>query len=419
MTEDLPMPRFLAAMRRSRGQSHCQIRAAGTTKHCAELAVAATCKDLKRGENQPLAAPQLNKRALSATARNASSNTESAKLESGKAATGSARAASSNVKDHPGAFVPASLKVTPENSFAANTENLGFVPRPKLVWLLPGLISWLRMPRRPVLATVMLAMVFGGAYIYAGANDQSTRPLAARMDDLAAALGLGIDQVSLEGHRFTSDGDIFDALALDRYRTMLSFSIVDARARVEALPWVARANIIRELPNKLRVKVHERAAFALWRDGEKYKKIDRKGHVLALTRADGADELPLVMGKGAAPLAQHILALVAKYPELARRLVAAQRVGGRRWTLWLAGSGRNHRHETAILLPEKDPEKALERLQRIDRRRSILAQPLAMIDLRQEARLTLRQAAPVSHRARRSFTGQHARSQQTTAVEEL
>ena len=257
---------------------------------------------------------------------------------------------------------------------------------------------------------MMLGIVFFSAYTRAGTDARSARPFAAQMEDLAAGLGLGIDQVSLEGHRFTPDGDIFDALKLDKYRTMLSFSIVDARARIEALPWVARANVTRELPNRLRVEVHERQAFALWRRGDDYDLIDRTGAVLAPIKPEDAENLPLVMGNGAGPLAQQILAMVAKYPVVARRLVAAQRVGGRRWTLWLAGGGRNKEGETAILLPENNPQEALDRLQRLDRRQSVLERSLAVIDLRHARRLTLRPARPARNQARRLDRGNHART---------
>ena len=47
-------------------------------------------------------------------------------------------------------------------------------------------------------------------------------------------------------------------------------------------------------------------------------------------------DLPLISGEGAAAEAEGLLALVARYPGIARRLEEAERVAERRWTLKLS-----------------------------------------------------------------------------------
>ena len=48
-------------------------------------------------------------------------------------------------------------------------------------------------------------------------------------DRLARAIGLGIEQVQLAGHRHTLDGDNFRALGLDQPGSQLSFDVSQRR----------------------------------------------------------------------------------------------------------------------------------------------------------------------------------------------
>ena len=89
---------------------------------------------------------------------------------------------------------------------------------------------------------------------------------------------------------------------------------------------------------------------------------------------------------GAGPLAwtrDPALALVAAAAPLAPRIRGLVRMGDRRWDIVLDRDQR-------ILLPAEDPIRALERLLALDHAQEILARDLLAIDLRNDARPTLR-----------------------------
>lgn len=170
--------------------------------------------------------------------------------------------------------------------------------------------------------------------------------------------GLGLQQVTIAGHRYTSDTDIYAALDLDGARTLLSFDARAAKIRIEQLPWVEKATIERITLEAVDVIVSERTPFALWREGERHWLIDRLGRKLQPAPADVMPQLPRVSGDGAPGEAAALTALLAGHPAIARKVEVAERVAGRRWRLHMAGG-------TRVDLPAEGATEALGRLARL------------------------------------------------------
>lgn len=200
------------------------------------------------------------------------------------------------------------------------------------------------------LAGMAAFLVFAGS----AERTRSTAPALAEIENMIDLAGYGLTQVSLTGHRLTPDGDVFDAIDLAGAPTMLSFDSRAAQARIEALSWVERASIERVFPDRLEVRITERMPFAVWRLGSRHYLIDKTGRELAAVAANTAPALPRLAGEGAATEAAALYALLAGYPTLLRQVELAERVGGRRWTLRLAGGG-------AIQLPVDGVAEALAR----------------------------------------------------------
>lgn len=200
------------------------------------------------------------------------------------------------------------------------------------------------------------------------------------LDRLAIASGLGIEQVSIAGHRVTHDGDVFDALGPSARGSILAFEIAAARARVEALPWVAAASVTRVYPNRIDIRLTERRAFAVWRRGEEDVLIDATGRVLSRVLPGSSTALPHVAGDGAAEEAASVMALLRRYPDVERHLFAAERVAGRRWTLHLDDG-------TILVLP---PDREAVALDTYRRMAGHLGAGGAIVDLRVPARITVR-----------------------------
>ena len=101
---------------------------------------------------------------------------------------------------------------------------------------------------------------------------------------------------------------------------------------------------------------------------------------------------------GAAPSTRRrdFLALLARYPDIAQCLVEASvLVAERRWNLHLKGG-------VEVLLPEREPERALTTLVDLERAKKLLARDIVAVDLRLADRVTVR---PVGWRGRGARRG--------------
>jgi cell division protein FtsQ len=217
---------------------------------------------------------------------------------------------------------------------------------------------------------VVVAGLFSGGHVSA-ALDQAK----ARADGLMAAAGFTVESVTLEGRGKTAQGEIARMLGIKRGDLMLYVDVDEARARLEALPWVKSASVRRVWPNRIQVHVEERKPVALWQMDGALAVIDRQGHPIAGEDPARFAELPMVVGKGAETTVGALLALIATQPNLKSRVKAAVRVGERRWNLRLANG-------VEVRLPEEGAEAALAELVRLEREDNILARDIRAIDLR-------------------------------------
>jgi cell division protein FtsQ len=199
----------------------------------------------------------------------------------------------------------------------------------------------------------------------------------------SAAFGLTVSDIRVEGRATTDRATILAALAAGRGTPILAISPSRAKAQLEALPWVRSAVIERRLPDTIYVRLVERKPLALWQHDGRLELIDREGAVIAVSRLDQFAKLPIVVGEDAAGRAAQLLDKLAVEPELAARVTAAVRVGGRRWNLRIDNA-------IDVLLPEEDLAGAWAQLARFERLNSILKREVQAIDLRLPDRLVLR-----------------------------
>lgn len=84
----------------------------------------------------------------------------------------------------------------------------------------------------------------------------------------------------------------------------LTVDLEAMRAAFETVPWVRRAVVQREFPNRLKVVLHEHKAFAYWGAEGDARLVNNSGEVFEANPGDvETEELPLLNGpKGQAPL---------------------------------------------------------------------------------------------------------------------
>jgi cell division protein FtsQ len=203
------------------------------------------------------------------------------------------------------------------------------------------------------------------------------------MGRLAVAVGFGVKRVIVDGQENATDAAITGALAAGPETLMLAFDTDDAKARLEAVPWIRHAQVMRLLPSTLQVVIEERKPYAIWQNRGQTFVVDAEGVVLAPALSQAYPDLPLVVGEGAGKHAAALYATLEPYHELKRKMLAALRVGDRRWTLKL-------RTGTEIMLPDGNVEMALQSLTELEQERGVLERDFAAIDLRLLDRITVR-----------------------------
>ncbi len=215
---------------------------------------------------------------------------------------------------------------------------------------------------------------------------------------IGRATNLTVADIQIEGRVMTPEKQLRHALGVEVGDSLLGFSLNDARARIERLTWVQHATVERRLPGSVVVQLTERRPFAVWQSAGKFVLIDRAGQPVAeqdpVKDAAAFSLLPLVVGPGAPEAAAALLDQLAGIPALKARVVAAVRVGERRWNLRL-NSG------TDVLLPEGQELAAMTRLMELQAAQAVMDRPLQTLDMRAPDRLVVRPGEPRSPGPRR------------------
>jgi cell division protein FtsQ len=165
----------------------------------------------------------------------------------------------------------------------------------------------------------------------------------------------------------------------------MTFDPSAARTRIEALPWVRSATVERRLPSLIYLRIEERAPIALWQTEGRIAVIDELGEVIPGIPPEDFAGLTVVVGPDAPAYAAGLLQLLESEPDLRRQVVAAVRVGGRRWNLRFEGG-------TDVRLPETGAAEAWAQFARIEREHGVLNRDVDSIDLRLPDRLVVRTA---------------------------
>ncbi|MGQ9365415.1 cell division protein FtsQ/DivIB [Azospirillum sp. ST 5-10] len=266
---------------------------------------------------------------------------------------------------------------------------------------------WTRPALRTGLTMLPVAGLFSAAFwmwqagTLAAAADGVQRSVVA----MTADAGFALSDVLVEGREETEPEAVLAALGVQRGEAILAIDLDAAKARLEALPWVAAATVERRLPDILFVRLAERHPMAIWQHDRRFTVIDRDGRPLAdatemASRGNKRIEtLPHVVGADAPAQVPGLLAALESVPALHRRVTAATWVGDRRWDLKLDNG-------VLVKLPEEAMETALHQLAELDASHRLLARDIVAIDLRMPDRMVLQTpTAAVPEDGRKKKTG--------------
>jgi cell division protein FtsQ len=246
-----------------------------------------------------------------------------------------------------------------------------------------------RFARRPprglglVGALMFLALALGYGVFAGGHVPVVVDWLKDARDQAANAAGFRIAAVSLTGQKEVSRAEVLAIAGVTGRVSLLFLDAEAARTRLMANPWIADAAVLKLYPDRLRISVTEREAFALWQKDGNVSVIAADGTVLEPFIEDRYRNLPLLVGNGAERAGHDFIAVLERFPEIRAVLSASIFVAERRWNLRLSNG-------LDVRLPEAGVEQALERLVALDRDKKLLSRDIISVDLRLPDRVTVR-----------------------------
>ncbi len=234
------------------------------------------------------------------------------------------------------------------------------------------------------LGAVLVVIASGGMWIKQhNVIERITVAASQAMWDVTREGGLRVRNIYIEGRQKTDQIAVLKALGVGLGGSLLQVSLEDARAQMEAISTVRRASVERVFPDTLKVTLQERQPIAIWQSKQKLFLVDDEGKILEGEDPKAYPHLMVVVGLGAPEKAKDLLALLAKEPELDKQVMAAVRVGERRWNLKFNG-GVN------VMLPEEGEEAALHKLAKMQQEQSIFQKSITAIDMRLQERIFIK-----------------------------
>lgn len=183
-------------------------------------------------------------------------------------------------------------------------------------------------------AALCMGLIATGAWCWQnGVIGRAADRLVDEAYSLTADAGFAVQSLYLEGRVRSSLEEINKAMNIKKGDPILRISLDDVRARLENIESISHATVERALPGKLYVRIAEREPVALWQNDGEIALVDDNGVVMTGLDMEPYRGLPLVIGSDAPAHVREVTALLAAQPDLARRFLAAIRVGQRRWNI--------------------------------------------------------------------------------------
>src|SRR5689334_3030523 len=182
--------------------------------------------------------------------------------------------------------------------------------------------------KRPMLALTLVLVALGALTgLFAGGYVGKLFAILERpIDTVFADAGFAIRTIPLSGNERTAPDSVYDALEVGKGQSIFAANPAALRTRLLRLPWVSDADVRRQYPGTLSIRLVEKRPFALWKNGPDVAVIERSGAVITAAGAASFPRLPLVIGQGAPQAAASFLDALGKAKGVGARLKAAERV---------------------------------------------------------------------------------------------
>jgi len=105
-----------------------------------------------------------------------------------------------------------------------------------------------------------------------------------------------ITAVKIDGNRMTSKEQITALSRVDIHSNLLAIDVVQVQSILQSHPWIARAEIIRDWPNRLLIHVNEKNPIALVNRESGLFYLDSKGQIIAAANPSQELDFPVITG---------------------------------------------------------------------------------------------------------------------------
>ncbi len=193
-----------------------------------------------------------------------------------------------------------------------------------------------------------------------------------------------VKYMAIDGASAPVDAAIRQLVTVPLPASSFRLDLEGMRAAIEQIDAVDRVNVKVRTGGILAVTVTERKPAVLWRTEASLEMLDATGHRVATLLDRGARaDLPVIAGAGAEEHVPEALRILAAAQPILPRVRGLVRMGDRRWDMVLD-------RDQTIQLPETAAVEAVERVMAIDTAEELLARDVAMVDLRNPDRPTVR-----------------------------
>jgi cell division protein FtsQ len=104
-----------------------------------------------------------------------------------------------------------------------------------------------------------------------------------------------LTNVEVDGNHRITRGEVLQWAGVNTSTSIWDVAPDLVRLRLQSHPWVRRASVQRELPNRLKIEIQEGRPVAIVRMGG-LSYVDRSGHILGPLRDDDSPDFPLITG---------------------------------------------------------------------------------------------------------------------------
>ncbi len=127
------------------------------------------------------------------------------------------------------------------------------------------------------------------------------------------------DNIEIRGTQNVTKGQIMEVMGADMGRNVFFIPLAQQKAQLEQIPWVESASVMRFVPNRLKVEIHERTPVAFARVGPRISLIDASGALMELTSTKKYS-FPVILGMNADEPLSTRAPRMKIYNQLAREL---------------------------------------------------------------------------------------------------